>query len=405
MRIASLLCACVLASPSSSADVLVVDASAGPGWDFTELQAAVDAAADGDVLLVRNGVYAGVTIDDLSISVLADTGEANVRVQGGFTIRNLSANKRVLVSRIQLIPTSLGSFASLSGWFVSDCAGAVLLRRCTVQVTDSSGATLLIGNPMVRATNSSVLQLDRIAPEAPGGALFTYRGLTATDSTVFVYDSVLNAGEGDVLSAVVVSGGSLYCSGSGIQGGKGTDGTLTPLGCTPVGDGGHGVEFTSAGEFIRLDTQITPGAGGSGGDECFDGIDGEAIAGPASVQTLAPSMRYLSTRVPARDGLNMKATAFGEPGDVVLALYSSSLLPVPFLAELFGPVFPNVITAQLATLGTVDAFGTLVHVFPVHFPHAGQAGEAFVQGIFLEPASASAIVSNVGGAVYLGPGL
>jgi len=44
---------------SSAADTLVVDVDGGPGSDFTAIKDAVDAAADGDTVLVRPGTYSG----------------------------------------------------------------------------------------------------------------------------------------------------------------------------------------------------------------------------------------------------------------------------------------------------------------------------------------------------------
>lgn len=54
--------------------VLVVDDDGGPGVDYTKLQAAVDAAAEGALILVHPGSYAGFTVfaKGLEIAASAD---------------------------------------------------------------------------------------------------------------------------------------------------------------------------------------------------------------------------------------------------------------------------------------------------------------------------------------------
>jgi pectin methylesterase-like acyl-CoA thioesterase len=57
-------------SAAALADVHVVDASGG--GDFTTLQAAVNAAADGDTLLVRSGSYDGFLLTGKGLSIVAE---------------------------------------------------------------------------------------------------------------------------------------------------------------------------------------------------------------------------------------------------------------------------------------------------------------------------------------------
>ena len=52
----------------------VVDDDGGPGVDFTAIQDAVDAAVDGDGILVRPGDYGRVTIDGKSLRVIDRLG-------------------------------------------------------------------------------------------------------------------------------------------------------------------------------------------------------------------------------------------------------------------------------------------------------------------------------------------
>src|SRR4029079_10896693 len=75
--------------------VLVV----GSGGTFADIQPAVDAARDGDAVLVRTGSYSGFTIPDKSLVVAADAG-ATVDVQGSVRVDGLAAGRSVLVAGI-----------------------------------------------------------------------------------------------------------------------------------------------------------------------------------------------------------------------------------------------------------------------------------------------------------------
>lgn len=77
------------------AQSFVVDAANGPGAVFTSLVAAVAAVPDGAVLLVRAGAYAPFTIDDKSLTILADPAVTVVDMQGLVIVRNLASQRRV----------------------------------------------------------------------------------------------------------------------------------------------------------------------------------------------------------------------------------------------------------------------------------------------------------------------
>ena len=74
---------CVLATPAR-ADVLVVDAAGG--GQYTDIQSAVLAAQDGDVVLVRTGVYGPFDVRAKALDIVAYEG-ADVRVVGTTRVR------------------------------------------------------------------------------------------------------------------------------------------------------------------------------------------------------------------------------------------------------------------------------------------------------------------------------
>ncbi|MBL9075860.1 MAG: hypothetical protein JNL08_00065 [Planctomycetes bacterium] len=92
------------------AQTFVVDANNGPGTNFTTLTAAVAAVPSGSVLSVRAGIYAGVTIDAMSLEILGEPG-ARIDAQPGsnskvVSVVNLQPAQRVRVSGFELSTTS-----------------------------------------------------------------------------------------------------------------------------------------------------------------------------------------------------------------------------------------------------------------------------------------------------------
>src|SRR5262245_25879007 len=79
MRLSSLVCAvvsCVALSPCNAKVWLV----GGTGPDFTDIQPAIDAASDGDVVLVRPGLYLPFTLSKGVMVAAAD-------VAAGFEVK------------------------------------------------------------------------------------------------------------------------------------------------------------------------------------------------------------------------------------------------------------------------------------------------------------------------------
>lgn len=129
---------------------VVVDAANGPGTNYVDVQAAVLAAPDGSVLLVRPGSYAPVTIDGKGVTVLADS---SFTIQGSLRIRNTLPQQRVLVrgfvlggfgNNVELTnaagPVTLDAAAQplqSHGWgqsgLVVSGSQQVAIRNCTVQ--------------------------------------------------------------------------------------------------------------------------------------------------------------------------------------------------------------------------------------------------------------------------------
>src|SRR6185436_16079297 len=97
---ASLLAALLALAPLAHAGILTVG-PAGSGAQFTEIQAAVDAALDDDVILVRPGTYAAVVVDK-PLRILGD-GTGVVRIDAaafGVTARGIASGEELVLSGI-----------------------------------------------------------------------------------------------------------------------------------------------------------------------------------------------------------------------------------------------------------------------------------------------------------------
>jgi hypothetical protein len=102
---------------------------------FDTLQGAVDAAGDGDLIVVRRGHYAPFTIDNKSLIVAAEFPESvwvETVLGNAITIKNLSAARSTVVSDINVF--KFGADA-VSGVLLIDNQGAVQLERMVVGTT------------------------------------------------------------------------------------------------------------------------------------------------------------------------------------------------------------------------------------------------------------------------------
>src|SRR5437867_7856524 len=87
----------LLAPAARAGNVLVVDASGGGA--FTQIQPAVDAAADGDTILVKSGTYGSFVVGDKGLAIVGDAG-ASVQVAGAIRARNLAAGRTLVLENL-----------------------------------------------------------------------------------------------------------------------------------------------------------------------------------------------------------------------------------------------------------------------------------------------------------------
>lgn len=235
---------------AAAADVLVVDPS-GAG-DFTEIQPAVDASQDGDIVLVHPGSYQAVVLATDSLALIA-------RFPGTVTIdwlqiRDLPSGRWIAISGLETLVDCL-AVSPTRTW--SDSEGSIRVQDCTIRVKPGlHDSDWLLRCSDVAFTDCELIGLDGYDGTPPGedghpGAA----GLWAVDSQVALFDSTLRGGDGghgEAGIAIEFYGGDggpgcwlnqslLFAMNTYFEGGDGGEGATNNLG----GNGGDGVYFDS----------------------------------------------------------------------------------------------------------------------------------------------------------------
>jgi len=355
------------------ADVLTV----GPlPADHAQIQAAVDAASDGDVILVASGSYDAVTVVDKALTIVADAG-ANVTVGTPFTVRDLAASRSVVLRGLVV-------FDDGDALVLTDNAGPVVAEDCQFV-----GPVPGLGEPGAQITNC--------------------------DAVTFTRCSVQGAVGSNGADAIVSTASDVTLQDCELQGGAGGDDSGFP-----GGSGGDGLEV-NGGRVLLLGTTSTPGAGGIGNPPgmpgfaltvispesvvlrrdvtfvpgFFNGSPTPTILNPhgGTVQALLSASRSLTSNAPVREGETLDLVAQGEPGDDVFlwASVHPGFLPLFGYEGVFGLGLP-VLPASGVYVGTLPVGSTLELSVPV--PDLGGL-EGFP--VFVQP-----LVQDTSGALTLG---
>lgn len=381
----------------------------GVAPDFLTVQEGVDAAGEGDVLLIRpksGGYGEAVLVSGKSLSFVADDGPpvsidhpglAALRVENlgpgqSFHARGLSLRGRPALELAQnqgpvLIEDSvLAGFQPISvlpeaghGAVVQDC-GAVTFVRCQMEGGHDAG----------------------FAP-----SFFPYQGgigLVATDSTLHLYEVTAQGGFGSSADGFDgIDGGDggdgarlqdsfLFAAASALAGGTG--GPITNFLCLASdGPGGDGLAALGASDVYELDSTFTGGLSGLG---YCEGTPGQPVVGSAI--SLPGDYRSLTAASPVREGELSTSTYVGQPGDLVFGIWGVRQEPV-FYQVFGGTVLPQVLAAVL--LGTIPAGGTLAFSLPLgQLPPGVDSLSLYSQAVIL-PASSPLILTNGTGVVIL----
>lgn len=276
MRLQRSLTACIALFALAGAvrgDVIVVDAAGGGA--FTQIQPAVDAALEGDTILVKPGGYSGFTVDGKALTVIGDAGPV-ANVAGKVWIRNLALGQTLTLARmiVQGGGTQLLGGQALS---LTDCAGAVRCVHCDFAGRDGSASADRA--PAVELSQASDVAFAECALRGGyGRSSLTcsndvvssggYGLLGNASASVAAYDCRLRGGHGGnggdqtgVGGTALGVAGFMFAARCDIQGGHGGNTDCPAYGCPDDGGGGFAISAGSIGWVF--DGIIAGGAAGS----------------------------------------------------------------------------------------------------------------------------------------------
>lgn len=358
-RTALVLGAFVLSlSPALAGGVRIVDPNGLQ--NFPDIQSAIDAAVDGDVLLVGAGTYPGFTLDGKSVAIFAAPAGASVSISGNVTVRNVSGGS-VLIG-LHVAPTTFGSALS-----VTSCSGDVRVESCTF--IGLSGT--YPGQPAGDIAQSTKVVLVGCTFQAGDSILHSLHGIPGTfglrlqASAAAVYDSSVVGGRGaDSYHDDPGTGGPgtlvlaswLFASKCSSRGGRGGD-DLTDIPIVGGACGGAGITIGAGSSAHLLDVTASGGAVGLPAWGCGSGPD---ISNEGGLLDLIPGTgRVLEMPAISVDRARWIISVAGVPGDQVFL--NRSLVPVfqfePTLSGVCTSLLPPFL--QVTPLGVVPASGSL----------------------------------------------
>lgn len=368
------------AARSSAAGVLVV----GPGQPYAQISAAVAAAANGDTILVKAGIYDRVQLHVKGVAIVAEVGAA-VYVLGGVEIDSVLAPRAVVLDR--LVCDTGGVAGVKYGLLVKNCTGAIRAQSCRFQGAEGVASVVncnVEGNPDafegVRVDSSTDVSFTGCTLRGGPGAyvydpgcvigpdLVTFgghggNGLACVNSTVSLYASTCEGGMsgsgsyskpgGDGIAGIASSLMIFDCTATGGSGGSSFDAFAASEG----GQGGHGLAM-QGGTARLLDSTLAGGVTGSGwgypGGEIADPFDG----GGTLVQWPGKAKAFGAFKV-VREGQTLVLQLAGNPGETAL------LLAAPLSKGLLVPALKGTLCLDPALLIGPVAIGTITGAAPI----------------------------------------
>lgn len=369
------------------AGVHVVDPQGGSGE--AQLVAALAAAQEGDVILLRAGDYsrnppAGYTFVNRGFSIVGDD-PLGVELPGLVVTKSSVSNTYPLVLRrlnIQgLHQTGYGSGIWITGhapYVIEDC---VIRGAAGIHPSAGSGSTVpLLGGQGLRFDNANQMAFIRckvlggagassIVDPISGAVLRASRGGDAVNSwksPFIAHQTVFIAGDGGSNwlgnaagqapsdhsggygISIVGSHGSPELHGCSVNGGS--NGVLLGVG---LGTCGHGATLALESPMLRRDTTFAAGTPIAGGQP------GAAIYNPGNLVIITYPAKSRSIEIDAcvREGQAGQWTVSGSPGDFAIAFVSTNSIPNIHFTPHYQGVWhlhpypnPNILTLPLGTL-------------------------------------------------------
>ena len=251
--------------------VWIVDASAGPGFHFIDIQTAIDVAQPNDRVFVRAGTYSGFVLN----KPLIVRGTTGTRVINQVIIQNIPAATRCTLSRLEFFELE-----------VTGCAGGIVLEALKTRPFYAD-----IGAP-VRVQNSSDVRMHRcdfgsasLQAACPDSGL---NGTNVDSAALEIVSSMLRGQDAE-------TGFDYSCIGAG-SGGVGLSATFSTVsiahsdlrggfgGYATLGAGGiGGTAALFSTSRARLTASTFVGGNGGWGETCLcgqafgDGANGHGV--------------------------------------------------------------------------------------------------------------------------------
>ena len=247
----------------------IVDDDGGPGVHFTDIQPALDAAVDGDLVLVRSGAYGSFTLIE-SLTILGEVGVQSI-IGNAIGIGGEAAVTEIVFEDFNAT-ACMGTLVLDSLLFTkpfSSQHSVITVRDCNdVRVLGADAAGRY---PAVVVDNSKVELVSCLL----GGKL----GKNAGSS---------GYGEDGGTAITILGGGRVYAARTQATGGDGGDAAFGNFINGYGGEGGTGIDVV-AGDLLLLGRGKDLIAGGQGGAISLygyggDGGDGVHIAAGSSAR-------------------------------------------------------------------------------------------------------------------------
>lgn len=379
--------------------VIVVDGAGG--GTFLQIQPAVDAAQDGDTILVRNGSYAAFTVTNKALVVVGDG--SGVAVTGEVHAEGLASGKSLALVGLHVT----GAPASGALVLASD-AGKIRAVHCTFAggtLRDGGDGVSIQSCPDVAFMHCSISGGEGVNGMVDDPAMLpghAGRGISASSATLTIHESGVLGGIGQPgdygLHWDGGSGGdacrmdqsTLYAALSQFTGGNGGDGN--PSSCLGAygGSAGYGLSLFGSGTLGRMlnDMQVGGTPGCDSGPLCTPDCEPQypaRVGGP--YVDLSASAAYFDVPSPVRESTTLPITVRGRQGDAVFLMRSDRS------RNLYMPAWGSMMLVRLQSpddvvyLGTLPAGGGPV-VYHLQLPDLGPGVEStttYLQVMFQNP--------------------
>jgi hypothetical protein len=238
------LCLVVALAPTLFAGNQLVVGPPGTA-PFSQIESAVQAASDGDVIVVKPGTYAPFYLDDKAITIVAASGPGSVTILGGSRVVFLSPGKTVVLSHLRFQGTAQSFLLAGHGLSVLQNQGSVRIESCELRgAGQPAGGCSFFGtgagwHGLWVADSADVSVHGGTSFGGAGKEIDPYtcwpifgghggRGIFAERSTVHVHNADVRGGNGGHGglggtggAGVMTVDGSLVLSGTSVRGGAG----------------------------------------------------------------------------------------------------------------------------------------------------------------------------------------